>query len=216
MLVIGLVAVVAVASLLAAWHRWWSEYNRRQSVEALQWIERALEGQGHATSLRRLSASRFRVGVRLASGVFRDAHLRLELPPREWPWRWLRTRLRRQGATLTFQADLEAAPAFNLDVHNQRWFARTSPRKAGLSDWELECGPPFILTTRRDWHKEIGGLITSLMATRDLDFRRVQFRRRSPHFSATLALAALSPASESPERAFQLLYELAAHASAVR
>lgn len=216
MLVIGLVAVIAVATLLAAWHRWWSEYNRRESGEALRWIECALEGQGHAVSLRRLSASRFRVGVRLASGTFLDPHLLLELPAREWPWRWVASRLRRQDATLTFRADLEAAPAFNLDVHHQRWFARTAPRPAGPSEWELECGPPFILTTRRDWHKEIGGLITSLLATRELDFRRVQFRRRSPHFSATLALDALSPTAVSHDSAFQLLHELAAHASAVR
>jgi hypothetical protein len=216
MLIIGLVALVAVAALLLAWHHWWSKYNRRQSLEVVRWIERALVGQGHAITLRRLGASRFRVGLRLACGGFRDPYLRLELPPRQWPWRWAMARLRREEATITFQADLDSPPAFNLEVHNQRWIGRTTRRGEPLSDWQLERGTPFILTTRRDWHKEIASLLSSLLATRDLDFQRVQFRRQSPHFSATLSLDALSPAAEAPDQAFQLLRELAANASAVQ
>ena len=215
-MVIGLVAVSSIAVLLLAWHHWWSRYNRRQSLEVVRWIERALVGQGHAVTLRPLGASHFRVGLRLASGVFRDPCLRLELPPRQWPWSWALARLRREEATVTFLANLDPAPAFQLEVHNERWIGRTTRRREPLSDWEFERGSPFILTTRRDWHKEIAGLMSSLLATRDLDFQRVQFRRNSPHFSATLSLDALSPTAESPDQTFQLLRELAANASAVQ
>jgi hypothetical protein len=209
-----LFTMAALAALLAAWHAWWAQYNRRQSLEVLRWIERALDGQGHAITLRRLSASRFRVGLRMGSGVFREPYLRLELPPHEWPWRWLLTRLRRQDATITFLADLDYPPTFSLDVHNQRWFARTARRRAPAS-CEVQHGLPFILTTRRDWHKEIAELMASLLATRDLDFRHVQFRPQSPHFSATLSVDAISPEAEAPRQAFELLRELAANASAV-
>ena len=46
--------------------------------------------------------------------------------------------------------------------------------------------PIVVLTTRNDWQREITAMMSALVASRDCDFLTVNFRKASPHFSATV------------------------------
>jgi len=71
-----------------------------------------------------------------------------------------------------------------------------------------------VISTRADWQKEISSTMTSLARGNTQDFLSIDFQRRSPHFSVTLPLEAISP--ESPVRScvFESMKELASNSSA--
>lgn len=75
---------------------------------------------------------------------------------------------------------------------------------------------PFILTSRRDWQRDIANSVQSLANARDSELLSVSFHRNAPHFSATMPLSALAGLSISRERLFDSLRELASSASAAR
>jgi hypothetical protein len=112
--------VIAGVVLVLAWYFGFLRYNRRKALQILNWIERAFHGHGQVAGVRWESTCRFRVQLRLSSSIFRQASLAIQLLPRELPFSWLSSRLRRQHETLTFQADLDCPPSFNLEVHNHR------------------------------------------------------------------------------------------------
>jgi hypothetical protein len=137
------VDLLAGASLIIVWYFGFQRYNRRKSVEVLRWIDRAFKGHGQVAGVHWAAASRFHVQLRLASAMFRHASLVVQLFPREVPFAWLMSRIRRQQETLTFQADLDTAPSFNLEVHNHRWCGRTRRRfPADTQNWALEQAGP--------------------------------------------------------------------------
>jgi hypothetical protein len=74
---------------------------------------------------------------------------------------------------------------------------------------------PLVITTRRDWQREITTMMSALEATRQREVLNVSFRRTSPHFAATLALTSIQPGARS-EELFDILQELAGGASASR
>ena len=208
--------VVVAVALLVAWYLWFRHYNRHKSIEVLQRIKSAFAGHAQIVGVRWASASRFSVRLRMLSTLFQHASVLVELQPRELPPKWLWARLRHHKEALTFEADLECQPAFNLEVHNHRWFGRTRsfPKSSGSVAVE-HCGP-FVLTTRNDWQREITTMMTALVASRDCDFLSVSFRRTSPHFSATVPLESFSPDSQCDAEIFEVLLELASCASASR
>lgn len=214
MLVLG-IAFVAAALFCAAWYWLSLRHNRQKSARVLRWIEAALAGQGNVTGMRWTSPSQFKVSLRLTSGTFHRAWLLVELTPCELPVNWVAGKLRNQQDLITFQADLDLAPSFALDVHNSRWFARSS-RKTSLDSchWTFEQTGPFVITTRMDWQKEITSAMTSLAGSSNREFLNIRFRRRSPHFSVTLPLEAIAPNSPSRNYMFDAVRELAASSSA--
>lgn len=114
-----------------------------------------------------------------------------------------------------FEADLDWAPPFSLELQSYRLFART--RKDLPPDapgWDFEQTTPFILTTRKDWQREITSVITSLLSHPDRQFLSIAFSQKSPHFTATMALDSISPSSTCRTEIFDSLRELAAGASA--
>jgi hypothetical protein len=211
------VDVLAGAALVIIWYIGFQRYNRRKAVEVLRWVERAFKGHGQIGGVQWAAASRFHVQMRLAPALFRHASLVVQLLPREMPFGWLMSRLRKQQETLTFQADLDCAPSFNLEVHNHRWCGRTRRRfPSDTQNWALEQAGPFVLTTRNDWQREITTMMGALVASRECDCLTVCFRRSSPHFSVTVPLETISPESQSQSEIFDVLRELAAGASASR
>jgi hypothetical protein len=214
------VLVVGVAAgllFIIAWYFWFLRHNRRKAVEVLRWVDHAFHGHGRVASVRWLTASTFHVRLRLSTAVFRRASLVIRLLPREMPVLWFIGRARRQSETLTFQADLDGPPSFNLEVQNHRWYGRTrrrSPLKT--QDWNLEQVGPFIVTTRNDWQREITTMMGALVASRECDCSMVCFRRSSPHFSVTVPLEAIAPDSQTQTEIFDVLRELATGASTAR
>lgn len=209
-LVVGAVAIVL-------WYICVARYNRKRAQRIQRWIEAAFAGHGHIIAVQWTAASRFHVRLRLSSNLFQRACMVVQLLPRELPLHWLVFHLRKKRETVTFDADLDCPPAFNLEVHNHRWCGRTRAKVAidGRHAVIEQCGP-FVLTTRNDWQREIMTMMTALVASRDCDFLTVSFRRTTPHFSATVPLESLSPEAQTEADLFDVLRELAAGASASR
>jgi hypothetical protein len=210
------IEVAVAAALVVLWYLWFRRQNRRKSIQVLQRIKNAFAGNAQILGVRWAGASRFLIRVRVLSALFQHANVRVELHPRELPLNWAWARLRKRQETLTFEADLEYAPAFNLEVHNHRWCGRTRSFPRDQCGVALEHSGPFVLTTRTDWQREITTMMTALVASRDCDFLTVNFRRTSPHFSATVPLDSLSPSSQCEAEIFEVLRELASCASASR
>jgi hypothetical protein len=205
----------AVLVLMALFYGGWYWISvcraRRRAALILRWIQSSLAGQGRVVGMRWLSVSRFKVSLRLAGSLFQQAWMLVELGRGETPLMWLWSQLTGQQDRLTFQADLDWAPAFSLDVHNFRWFARSSRKNnLGGPGWTFEQTGPFVISTRMAWPKEITSAMSSL-GTCSREFLNVNFSRRSPHFSVTLPLESISPNCPTRAYLFDAVRELAAN-----
>lgn len=216
----GLTVVYVVYALLGAsamliWRFWQDRKTKRRACEVLNWTDTWISSQGQITGIRWEGPSSFRLPLRLHSSTFHNANLHIKLVPRHQPLSWVSAKLKNVQETLTFEADLDLAPPFKLELETYRLFARTrkdlSPETPG---WEFEHATPFILTTRKDWQKEISSVISSLVSCPERQFLSVVFRRESPHFSATLALDSIAPSSLCRSDIFDAMRELATGASA--
>ncbi len=207
---------IAGVAIVVLWYLWFRRHNRRKSIHVLQRIKTAFAGHAQIIGVRWAGASRFSVRLKVLSTLFQHASVLVELYPRELPLNWLWSRLRKRKETLTFEADLECPPAFNLEVHNHRWCGRTRTFPKDHRRIAVDTCGPFVLTTRNDWQREITTMMTALVASRDCDFLTVSFRRTSPHFTATVPLDSLSPESQCEAEIFNVLRELASCASASR
>lgn len=213
-----LVYVLLVALGLCAlflWHFYFARKSRRRALEVLGWIDSLVSGQGYVETVTWRGSSSFQVPLYLGSNTFRNASLTVHLIPREFPLNWIWAKSKSFQETVVFEADLDWVPPFSLELQSSRMFARTrkdlSPDGPG---WEFEHTTPFILTTRKDWQKEITALISNVISCPDRQFLSVTFRPESPHFSAVLALDSISPASACRTEIFDSLREIAAGASA--
>ncbi len=217
MLGIIVIDLVVGAVAIGLWYLWFARANRQEALKIHRWIEAAFADHGHIVAVHWTSASRFHLRLRLSSNLFQRACIMVQLLPRELPFHWFLARLRKKRETVTFEADLDCPPAFNLEVRNHRWCGRTHKNVAvdGRRSFIEQCGP-FVLTTRNDWQREITTMMTALVASRDCDFLSVSFRRATPHFSATVPLGTFSPEYQTESDLFDVLRELAAGASASR
>jgi hypothetical protein len=105
---------------------------------------------------------------------------------------WALSRWRRQKETLSFEADLDTAPRFGLEVHNYRWSGHHGKEAASAKNWLISRPGPIVLTSRTQWGKELNPVINALLASRERNFACIRFSPQSPHFSATLEIESLS------------------------
>lgn len=214
MLLLAAILVIFAAGWVA-WRWLFQRHHRRKALQVLRWIEAALAGQAHVAGIRWLASSRFKVPLRVTSGLFRRAWIMVEFTPCEMPIQWLLSKLQNRQDLITFQADLDLPPSFSLEVHNFRWFARSSRKvSTGTGHWTFEQTGPFIISTRLDWQKEITHAMTSLTETCNREFLSIRFERRSPHFSATMPLESIAPTSPTRNYMFDSVRELAGSSSA--
>jgi hypothetical protein len=209
--------VLAGLIVVTGWYVSFVRYNRRKAAEVLLWIKTAFSGHAQILGIHWATPSRFHVRMRLVPNVFQHSHIIVQLLPREFMLNWIICLFKKQQEVATFEADLDVPPGFNLEVHNQRWCGR-SRRGAKLDPDHstIENFGPFVLTTRRDWQREITSMMNALVASRDSDFLSVSFRRTSPHFSATVPLSCLAPQNATGNNVFRVLRELADCAGASR
>ena len=209
--------ILAGLILVMGWYVAFVRYNRRRAAEVLLWIRTAFSGHAQVLGVQWKSPSRFQVKLRLSPSLFHHSHIVVQLIPREFILYWLLSKVRKQQELATFEADLDAAPAFNLEVHNQRWCGRSrrgskvDPRRSHIENFG-----PFVLTTRNDWQREITSMIDALVASRESDFLSVSFRRSSPHLTATVRLDSLAPQNTGGNKVIHVLRELADCAGASR
>jgi hypothetical protein len=208
--------LLAGALICAAWYLLSVRHHRRRAKQVVSWLQGVLAGNGQVIGIRWIAPSRFKVPLRLTCGVFHRASVLVDMAPLEMPVNWAIGKFRGRKELLTFQADLDLPPAFSLHLHSFRWFARSS-RKLEITGggWTFEHAGPFVVSTRSSWQKELSAAMISF-SRGDHEFSSIDFQRRSPHFSVTLPLHAISP--ESPTRAcvFESMRELASNASASR
>ncbi len=210
-----LIIFLAAVTLLIAWYgvSLRRKYSRAQQV--LSWIQTSLEGRGQVLGMAWTSSSQFQVSLRLTCGVFHQASAIVELRCEPTPFQWLLNKLHHRREVLIFQADLDLPPAFSLQVHNFRWFARNSRKvPMNLPGWRFEHMPALVIATRPEQQKDIACTMASLSRSNSADFLNISFQRSSPQFSATLLLESLAPGS--PERMYVLdaMRELAGSSSA--
>jgi hypothetical protein len=200
-----------------AWYLFFRRYNRRQAANVAEWVQTALAGKGQVVAIRCLGPSIFHLALRLGSSLFQHPALMVRLLPRQNPLRWLRQSWRREPETITFEADLDITPSFNLQVRHHRWSGRTRKRFSPDAErWVLEPVTPLILTSRRSWRREVTGMMNALLSCRDREVLSLGFSRTSPHFSATIPLECISPEGRAGANVFDTLRDLAAGASASR
>ncbi|HKU22954.1 MAG TPA: hypothetical protein VJQ50_18220 [Terriglobales bacterium] len=206
--------VLIALLLVTVWYLGFLRYNRKKAQQLLHWICTTASGrEGMVACVRWISASCFHLRLQVPGEDFREAHIKVQLLPREMPLNWLVWHWRGRQEMLTFEADLNCAPAFHLEVRNYRW----SKRGAGAlrpSDAVVVRTGPVVLTTRGDWQQDLTNMMNGLLASRDCNFERVEFRRRSPHFSATLPLKSLDLNCDGASQLLEALRELATGASA--
>jgi hypothetical protein len=215
MLLWALICLATASALACAWYLWIAHANSKKALDALQWINLALKSEGHVTGIRRLSVSNFVVPLRMRSPIFRGTSVIVEFVHREWPLRWLREHMAGKVDSLTFQANLDCAPTFNFQVQNRRWFAgsrRSLPTDS--SRWQLDTTEPVVFATRK-WQREVSVLVNALLSSRQQELLGLSFRRKPPHFSATVPLESVAPGVTCGPGVFTLLREIAAEASAL-
>lgn len=213
MIVLG-ISLIAAAALCVTWYCVSVRRKRRKAREVLRWIQSSLAGRGHVVGISWISASRFRVPLRLTCGVFQRAWVLVELNAQLTPIQWLFSKIKGAREVLRFQADLDCPPTFSLQMQNFRWFARSS-KKSSIErpGWQFERLPTVMISTKPELQREIACTMTSLSKGESGDFLEVNFQRRSPHFSATLPLESLAPGSPARSYVLDAMRELAGSAA---
>ena len=134
LLIDGLIA----GALLGVWYFWFIRYNHRKAATVLRWVQFACADRGRVLAPRWIGSSLLQATLHLPSRWFADARLTVHLLPRHVPVQWMISRWRKQKETLTFEADLEYAPGFQLDVFNHRWCGRSRSKFFSRSrEWSL-------------------------------------------------------------------------------
>jgi hypothetical protein len=206
--------IIAVAALLL-WYVGFTQYNRRKGIKALHWVEVACIGEGRVVDSRWLGTSRVKAQLRFTRQPIEDASVTVRLRPRPLPLHWALSLWRKQKETLTFEADLDHIPAFNLEVLRHRWFTHNSPPndETGSHKWTISRPGPVVLTTRTHWNQELTPVVNTLMTSRGHNLISVRFRSKSPHLTATVALDSVSD-PQAGAGFLEVVRELAAGASA--
>jgi hypothetical protein len=205
--------VLFVVLLCLAWYCGWMAAHRRRAIKILGSIEVALAGEGHISSLRWTSGSRFRAKLSLPSRFFRSPAIQVVMTPKELPWRWLRHARAGTGETLSFEADLESALGFELEVVNKSWFGRSSKLKPDSSNWIVQAAEPVVLATTYEWRSELLSMFGALLSAREQEMLNLEFHEHSPNFRATIALGSLSELAERRPSLFDAFRQLAREAS---
>ena len=208
-----LIDALTTAVLLSLWYLYFARYNRRRGVMALR---RACAGQCRIVEAHWFGACRLQARLHFAAQWFEDVRVTVRLLPRPLPLQWLSSLWSKSKETLTFEADLDYAPSFHLEVFRHRWLTSRQIRvAAGSRDWGV-CRPgPVVLTTRTDWTQELTPVVNSLINSRGYDLLSVRFGAESPHLVATVALEALSD-EQAAAGFLGVMRELAAGASTHR
>ena len=110
--------------LLGVWFFYFARYNRRKGATALHWVEAACSSKGQMLDSRWLSETLLQARFGFAAHWFDNARVTIRLRPRPIPFKWFVSIWHKQKETLTFEADLDCAPGFQLDVFRHRWLSQ--------------------------------------------------------------------------------------------
>lgn len=208
--------VLTAAAVLVLWHYLLGRYNRRRGIAALRWVEAACSGKGGIVEARWRDTSRLQARLGFSGHWLENARVTVRLLPRALPLQWLLSLWRKQQETVTFEADLDYAPAFQLEIFRHLWLTHKDSSIVKPSrKWTISRPGPVILTTRTHWAQELTPVVNTLMSTRGHTLMSVRIRPKSPHLAATVALDALSD-KQAAAAFLGVVHDLAVGASASR
>jgi|SRR5581483_2614603 len=206
--------VLGAVAVLVIWYACFARYNRRRGLNVLRWVQSACEGRGRVTKVCWRGSSRLLAELRFPPHWFERARVTVRLLPRPTPVNWALSHWRKEKETLAFEADLDTAPRFRLEVHNHRWSGHNS-KTLSSRNWTISRPGPIVLTSRTKWGQELTPVINSLMASREKNFVTIRFSPESPHFSAILEIESLTNVAAA-QGWLETLRELASGASTSR
>ena len=210
LLIDGLVAALS----LLLWYVCFSQYNRRLGDATLRLVEAACRGRGRVTDIHWHRPDRLKAQLAFASHWAGEAYVTVDLRPRQIPLHWLLAIFRKQKETLTFEANLDCAPGFQLEIYRHQWLTQ----KVELNDarkWTISRPGPVVLTTRTKWGNDLTPVVNAMMSSSGHSLISVRFRSEAPHLTATVPLEAVS-GEESSVAFLEVVRELAASASTSR
>jgi hypothetical protein len=211
-----LIDALGTVILLGAWFFYFTRYNRHKGAKALRWVESACSNTVRIVDARWRGVTLLQARFGFAAHWFDNARVTIRLQPRPIPFKWFVSLWHRQKETLTFEADLDCAPSFRLDVFRHRWLSQRHGQLGSQArEWSISRPGPVVLTTRTRWTQELSPVVNTLMTSRGHNLLSVRFRSESPHLSATVPLEALSD-EQAAVGFFNVLRELAAGASTHR
>jgi hypothetical protein len=209
-----LIDVLGAVLILIGWYIAFWRYNRNKALGVLRWVQQACSGRGRITGISWAGSARLLAEVRFPPHMFDHARVVVRLLPRPMPVKWVLSSWRKEKETLSFEADLDTAPRFRLEVHNHRWTGHLT-KSPPSGNWLVNRPGPVVLTSRSSWGQELSPVINALLASRERNFVAIRFSPESPHFSATLEIDSL-PDQPSDAGWLESLRELAAGASTSR
>ena len=188
-----LISVTTAAILVLLWYFSLTRYNHRRGIRALHWVESACARHGRIVDARWTGTSRLHARLRFAAHWAENAQVTIRLLPRPLPIQWFLSRWHKQKETITFEADLDCAPAMRLDVMRHRWLAQPNQKLGRRSrQWTIARPGPVVLTTSTEWRQELPPIVNTLMTTRGHSLLNVKLRPESPHLAATIDLEDIS------------------------
>jgi hypothetical protein len=199
------------AAFLALWYVLMAQVNRRKGDAILRMVEGACFGRGKVTETKWLGSNRLQAQLRFATHWVADARVTVSLKPRQAPLQWLISMFRKQKETLTFEANLDCAPGFQLEVFRHQWLTE-KVQVEGKRQWTISRPGPIVLTTQAKWGNELTPVVNTLMSSSGHSLMNVKFRSDAPHLTATIPLEAVS-GEEASVAFLNVLRNLAASAS---
>ena len=211
-----LIDALGAASLLAIWYYCLARYNRRKGAAALHLVEAACLGKGRVIEARWLDSSRLQARLSFATHLLDNSKVTIRLFHRPMPIQWLISLWRNQKETVTFEADLDYVPGFQLEIFRHRWVTHKNANlKSNAKDWTITRPGPIVLTTKTQWTQELTPVVNTLITSRGQDLLVVRFRSESPHLEAVVGLEALSD-EQGAATFLGVMRDLAAGASTSR
>jgi hypothetical protein len=202
--------------LAGVWYFGFTRHNYRRGIQTLRRVSAACATEGSIVQARWLGSSRLQANLRFSTHWFERVKVTVRLCPRPIPFQWLLWTYRKQKETLTFEADLDCAPGFPLEVFRHSWFTHGKVALASDSqDWLISRHGPVVFTTRPEWTHELPPVVHTFMTSTGHSLLNVRLGSKSPHLAATIALDALSD-QEAAAGFLTVLRDLAAGASASR
>jgi hypothetical protein len=211
-----IIAAIAATAVDVLWFFLFARYNRNKGTLVLRWVEAACATRGRVIDSKWLSKSCLQAHLSFAAHWFENARVTIKLLPRPLLIQWLVCLWRHQRETVTFEADLDDSPNFQLEISRHRWLTQRPKEISNPTrSWTVSRPGPVVLTTRTEWTHELTPLVNTLMTSRGHNLLTVRFRPDSPNLSATIPLDALSD-EETTASFLSVLRDLAAGSSASR
>ncbi len=121
------------------WFAVGTQWNVRRGDAALKWLRSGLPLVGERTTVRWMGSSAMELKIGKASNPFRTAETIVIFEPRDVPFLWAISRLRRRRDTLIFRSQLRSAPAFELDAFDPMgWTVGSMERTLRSSNWQQQ------------------------------------------------------------------------------